>query len=626
MSPFLLSLKRRVESGLKAFQVFPITMLFAFLFSVVTGVRIQLDWPQQESLNFLLSCLHLSFAFGALVNLMLNTWVSTRIKDFSKVNTTKLIMNGVTLLIVGITFTLLFAFGDYAYPGDSLQYVSSLAMTRIVILCMISVLLFIYFIGSYREEIDFSGSLFMSHKSFIIAGIYGLAIMGGTSAVAGAIQALLYQDMSSKVYMYLGTIAGFIAFSLFVGYFPELGKEITDPRWESVQKQPRFIEILIELIAVPILLALTVVLLLWIGKTIFTQDWPEFYSIQGILSWFSIVGIWLFLLHMHLNKGIGKIFRWAYPIALMGILLFGIVALIRRLNEFGMKEDEYVFILLIIDGFVIGFLLLKWLKKAVLPIIVILVGTTVFAILPFVGYYDLTTTIQIAGLEKNLTDLGILNNNELTPVTFEPSENIRIRITDSINYLTYKQNINLPEWFTQDLNTASVFERELGFAQVYPNTPDYVDQGNTNLYVSMNLGNGTMHIADYDWVAYVNEKTGNDQRSGVMLDGKNGSYEIVWIQSVDSKSPTIKVLLDGTVIIEENLRDAFESKRDVMVSNSGKESVGDQFKAPEDMTITLETDQIKLMLLFDYMSYAADPQRDTLDYYFNVNSIYIKEK
>ncbi|MDD3537821.1 MAG: DUF4153 domain-containing protein, partial [Eubacteriales bacterium] len=121
-------LKIAKDSG-EAFQTFPATMLCAVAFALVTIVRIQLDWPQQEPYNFLFNCLHWSFALGAIVSLALITAVQSRI------NTKKafLYANIAGLAAVAATFVGLYYFGagDPILTGARYLVVSNIAAARV---------------------------------------------------------------------------------------------------------------------------------------------------------------------------------------------------------------------------------------------------------------------------------------------------------------------------------------------------------------------------------------------------------------------------------------------------------------------------------------------------------------
>jgi hypothetical protein len=221
------SISQVVKGAAKAFYTFPASVACAGGFALVTIVRIHLEWPEQEAFNFLFGCLHWAFALGAVFGLAAVTGAQSRgrhAKDF-------LIANLATGGVTAAAFGLLLAFGQ-RIPMETYARVtrmSEMAIARMGVAVFISLMAFIWLAGYPKEKSDFSRAFFMTHKAFFIALLYGLVLMGGTSGVAGAFQALLYRDMSSKVYMYLATLSGFTAFCVFAGYFPSFKKGEEDP-------------------------------------------------------------------------------------------------------------------------------------------------------------------------------------------------------------------------------------------------------------------------------------------------------------------------------------------------------------------------------------------------------------
>ncbi|WP_019229390.1 DUF4153 domain-containing protein [Sedimentibacter sp. B4] len=301
-------LKRAVsqiqKGAVKSFQTFPAAIANALAFSLVTIVRIHLDWPEQEAYNFLFNCLHWAFALGAILSLAAITAAKSRIGDKKSFMTA----NVVGVLAAASAFLLLYAFGgtDPEFTGIRYKTISIIAASRVGVLMLVSFLTFIVMAGYPKDQSDFAHSYFMTHKAFFIAILYGIVIMSGTSAVAGAIRALLYREMSSKVYMYIGTISGFLAFTIFLGYFPDFSKGNVDEHRAVAQKQPRFVEVLFQYIMVPIVLAMTVVLLIWAGKTIVGGMRANFIRLSSIATSFAVSGIWLHIMVTHNETAIAK--------------------------------------------------------------------------------------------------------------------------------------------------------------------------------------------------------------------------------------------------------------------------------------------------------------------------------
>lgn len=393
MRVFTRSILQVFKGAVKAFQTFPATIACALAFAIVTMIRIQLDWPQQEAHNFLFNCLHWALALGAIFSLAAITAAKSRFNQARAF----LLANLLGVAAAAATFLALYLYGgtDPSQGESRFAVVSGLAAARVSAAILVSFMAFIILAGYPKGQSDFSRSFFMTHKAFFIALIYGLVIEGGTSGVAGAIQALLYQGMSSKVYMHLGTLSGFLAFTIFVGYFPDFRKGQHDEHREVAQKQPRFFEILFEYILIPIVLALTAVLLIWAGKTILSGMGSSFMRISGIATAYTIGGIWLHILVTHYETGLAKFYRRIYPLAALVILAFEAWALLIQLQRSGLKMPDYYFIVIWIGALASAVLLLILKAKAHPAIAALICALAVFSVLPVVGYQALPVTAQV---------------------------------------------------------------------------------------------------------------------------------------------------------------------------------------------------------------------------------------
>ncbi|MBI9014823.1 MAG: DUF4153 domain-containing protein [Clostridiales bacterium] len=612
------SIIRSFKSAVNTVQTFPVSIISAFAFAIVTIVRIQIDWPEQESYNFLFNCLHLSFATSAVFGLATITAVQSRINQKKAF----VFANLLSIFIALITFLGLYFIGRET-SDHNIFYVSDLAGARVTVLIVVSLIAFVYFAGYPKEQSDFSKSLFMFQKALVIASIYGLVIMGGTYSVATAIRLLLYRGMSGDVYLYLGTIAGFIAFAIFVGYFPDFRKGTEDSHRDVAQKQSRFIEILFEFIMIPIALALTVVLLIWAGKAIVTGTWPEFSIISGIVISYMFGGIWLHLMVTHFHSSLPAFYKRVYPIASFVILMFGLWSFLLRLNESGLKIQEYFFALIWLTAVpIVSLLFIK--KDKAHPLLALLICLmSIATILPLVGYHQLPARFQVTYLESILEEEGILVNNQLIPAEEELDKKVRISITESIEFLSYEEYFKLPSWFDEDLGEYEVFKKRLGFEQTWSDWEDrYDDIYEDSISTYLTLPNGTVNITDYDWAVYLTSFSGDrDAQKPVTIDGLNGIYTIKW--SVDSQVgiPIVKILLDDEIILEQDLKTYLDQKVELAQANKSNAQ-----STIEEMSLDLENDQVKLKLVFDHLEVRVDPKRDEIYYWTNLRTLYLKEK
>lgn len=617
MNTFIKSISQILKGSAKAFQTFPATIICAVLFSIVTIIRIHLEWQDQEAYNFLFNCLHWSFALGAIFSLAAITATKSRL------NNTKsfLVSNMLGAAVVIITFLSLYFWGgtELTEKGSRIVSVNFISASRVSTAMLVSLITFIVLAGYPKEQSDFSRSFFMTHKAFFIALLYGIVIMSGASGVAGAVRALLYRAMSEKVYMYIATLSGFLAFTIFVGYFPDFSKGVTDERREIAQKQPRFIEVLFEYIMIPIMIAMTAVLILWAGKTVLGGMEASFIRLSSIATAYAFYGIWLHIMVTRYQTGLAKFYRKIYPIASLLILAFEIWAIAIQLQRFGLMTAEYIFIVTCIITFSSTVLLLIIKEKSHIMIAALVSIMAIITVLPSVGIQDMPISSQINRLENLLMSQGMFDDNKIIPAKAEPEKTVREQITSSVEFIASTDTNKIPLWFDKELLSDQIFKEKMGFEKTRPAPDEIFEPGpymGTNLYLSP----GAVDISGYQWAVQFQEgfKPGADY---VALDGNKGKYKIYWTINAPNNVPNLKILFNDRTIIENDMNDYLDR-----ISEKYPPGKSVQQEAGfEDMSLKLETPEITTLLVFRNVDINLDPSRDEINYWIYLDSIYIKE-
>lgn len=614
MNTFIKSVTQVFRNAIRAFKTYPAANAAALGFALVTMIRIQLDWPAQEAYNLLFNCLHWAFAFGAVFSLAAITAAQSRFNTRKAFLTANFAGAAITLL----TFLILYYFGAEV---ASTRYgsITALSAARVSVGILLSLVAFIILAGLPQEKSSFDRSFFMTEKSFFIALLYGLVILVGASGVVRAFQALLYQEMSSKVYMYITTLAGFLTFTIFIGYFPDFRKDQSDEHLAIAQKQPRFIEVLFGGIMIPIVLALTAVLFAWVGQIIFTGEWPSFVMLSGIATSYAVFGIWLHIMVTRQESAMAKFYRKFYPIAALIILAFELWALINRLNESGLKLTEYSFAVMWIFS-VIASVLLFWKKENSHNIIAILLCVlAVISVLPMVGYLDLPVSAQVSRLDHLLVEQSILQNGKLVAAVSEPDKKTREAITDAVNFLAYANSNKLPVWFDTTLSDSNVFKNKLGFEPAYSTVgPDFPPS--VYLSTSLTLPNEALDVSEYRW-AILMQPVGKDTSTASMT-GNRGNYLIQW--NVNSKTgiPDLSVMLNENLILENTMNEYLDR---LMLAYPPSQS---EIVIPTlaDMCVALETPEVKILMVFRYININVDVSTDVITYWLEISTIYLSEK
>lgn len=614
MNSFSKSVAQVFKGALNAFFRFPASIACAIAFAIVTLFRVQLDWPQEQAYYFLFNCLSWSLAFGALFSLAITA--AERVRYAKAFHFT--VANIIGLLAAAIWFLLLYNFGGKTVSGISYLRIAGIAVSRSAVAIGVSILAFIIIAGSPKER-TFAESFFMTHKAFFIALIYGLVIWGGASGVARAFQYLLYNQMSSKVYSYIGTVAGLFAYTIFVGYFPDLRKGENEERREATQRQPRFIEVLFAYIMVPIALALTAVLLIWAGKAALGGMKVSFTQLSGIAAAYTLGGMWLSFMVSGHSFAPSKLYRRIYPIASLVILVFEAWAVIIRLNATGLKLDEYLFIMIWVASAAGALLLLIQRSRSHAKIAVIFCALAVVSVLPSVGYNTLPVKAQTERLEKLLTSQNMLSGGQIVPASVAPDRNTREAITDAVLYLAMTRDAKLPLWIDENLTSETVFRNKLGFEQTFPNIGDNGNVPGKNRGIFLARQPEAISISGYGWV--VNPQGfKNDSAEYTAFKGKNGTYKIYWSPEKNNSGYILKILLDDNILLERSMKDHITK----IASKYGPDS-GMVTPASEDMEFVIETAKSDFLVVFSNVDIGFN-QDGSINYYgITLSGIYIKE-
>lgn len=620
MGTFAKSIKKVAKGAMDAFGTFPAAIASAFAFSIITAIRIHLDWPQQEEYNFLFNCLHWASGFGAAFGIAAVTYVRTRKnskKDFA-------LSNLVTAAVIVVIFLLLYFFGGREpLPDDYFRYMrlTDISIARMTAISFAVAVAFVIFAGLPRKNPNMTRSIFMTQKAFVTAAIYGGVMMGGTSAVAGAIQALLYNDMSYKVYQYLGTIVGFLTFTIFAGYFPDFSKADEDEKRKSAQTQSRFMEVLFSYIMVPIALALTVVLLLWTVRTVMEGIGSSFVRLSSIATSYAVGGIWLHVMVAEHENGLAKFYRKVYPIAALLILGFEAWALVVQLGKFGMKTTEYFFLITWVVAVVSVLLIILQKERAYIKISMLAALAALMAVLPFAGYHTLPARLQSQRLEKLLLSANMLQAGAIVPGNESLDKEVREQITDSVSFLAYQYDADLPDWFDRDLANYRDFKDTFGFEQVWPQYDDYIPPSE---YVStfLTLEPVAIDVSTYDWAFNLLDFSKKGE-GAAELSGRNGAYVVEWIlEESNSTVPRLRISLDDEIILDE----VMQRYVDRISEKYPPAAYQPRTVGLEDMSERFENDKIEVLVVLNTAEISLDTKNDRITYWLSLNSMYLKEK
>lgn len=590
---------------------FPAAIASAIVISIVAMIRISMEWQIQKQYTFLFDSIQISFVLGAVFSMAAVAY--QEIKE-DKQQLSFIIANLGGVLAGVISFLLLYFLGGTS-AQDQTIYLSSIALGRVSVAIFISAVAFVLVISRSRYVTRFSHAFFISHRAFIVSGIYGIVIMLGVSGVVGAFEALVYNNMNFRVYQYLGVGVGFLTYLIFLGYFPGFREDGNQDEIEAIKEQPRFIVVLLDYILVPIMLALTVVLLIWSVRVMLKGVDVSFSGLSGIASSYVIIGIWLHIMVANHKIKIAEFYKKAYPLAGILILLFEAWALFGQISKFGLQTAEYSFLMIWIFATISVVLLIVLKYEAYRKIALIAGVISVIWVLPIVGYQDITFNSQIKRLEKLLIRQELLVNDHIMAKEGEVEHAVKAEITDAVNFIAYSEKRNTPSWFSEGLEEEKTFKETFGFNKTYGSDRGEYDYSSANFRLETDV----IDISDYSLSLNINAYEDIGVAKG--FEGDKGTYEVT-VSNDHRGIPTIIVAFEDNIVIEENM----EKYLLALTSQYPAQEYGENNLPLEEMSVTLEGEDLSMLIVFNNINAYINKREDTTDYHVGFQGIYIKDQ
>lgn len=159
MGTFAQSVQKILKNAGKSFLAFPVVMLSAALFTIVSIIRTAMDYPFQEPYNFLFNTMQFALALGAIAGLAAITYAQSRIKT----RRSFWMANLLGLIAAVAAFLLLYFAGGYTpeksyYQDVVYKSISMIASVRVTVAIFLSLLAFVLFAARKKEDrLNFPG-------------------------------------------------------------------------------------------------------------------------------------------------------------------------------------------------------------------------------------------------------------------------------------------------------------------------------------------------------------------------------------------------------------------------------------------------------------------------------------
>ena len=428
--------------------------------------------------------------------------------------------------------------------------------TGVIIFALV---MFFIWVPSIKSRITFNESFLSAFKAFFTSLLFSVTIFFGVTLIVMATNLLLFTvDEKANIHganiiFILFGITYFLSLTPFFPPVKEKYKLSKDLKSQNKIKQcsyvseedeinieneglpiqfmkrtikcPKFLEILIAYIIIPLTAVFTIILFLYILINIRGSFWED-NLLEPMLVSYAVTVILVYILSSTLDNRFASIFRKIFPKVLVPIVIFQTLASILKIGEMGITHGRYYVILFgvfaIIAGIVFSFLDVS--KNGIIAVVLIVFSA--ISIIPTIDAFTIAKNSQMSILEETLIKNGMLKDGKLT-ADDSISDEDKSKITSSFQYLRLMDYTGDIEWL-QDKDVYTDFHKIFGFdeSETYINAEKY-------LYINTKE-NINLNIQDYDLFATTN--IGIKENSDICSFEKDGSKYYLKKSVTDGRS------------------------------------------------------------------------------------------
>ena len=380
------------------------------------------------------------------------------------------------------------------------------------------------YLPSSKNALNFGNVALAHFKSAFTAILYGIVLYVGIAAIIGAIDILLY-DVDYKSYAHAANII-FIFFTplYYLSLLPKFNSrdENDDAKKEISFTYPRFLDILVSYITIPLITAFTAVLIIYFIKILATGVWPVG-QVGPMVLGYSAAGYFIYILSSNLNNKFSVLYRKLFPLILIPLVVMQIVSSYIRIDAYGITESRYYVVLFGIFSIVCALVLIFDKKKNPNTIVLLSAVFALMSIIPPVDAFTVSKNSQERRLTEILNRNKMIVDGEIVKKT-DLSTDDMFEITNISNYMYGMGYLDDMDWFPDKYadNYYGNFKNIYGFEPYYDR--EFPGQEDT-LYLNAMLDeNEKINIENYDlfFKIYIHNKREPDEDIGEFsLKGKN---------------------------------------------------------------------------------------------------------
>lgn len=592
--------KTSVEGFSKAFSRFPLTAVFLIVFTVLDGMMIVSNDYEFEKY---------------LVTLAVGVFISAVFQLVYERFCTRVMARGLLMAA-----SALLTFGYYLIIRNVPELSMEIGIKTSV--ALFGLMIGFLWVPSIKSRISFNETSMAGFKYFFISLFFSGVLMLGLSLIYGATDQLLF-DVDEDIYAHTANIVFFLFATMYflslIPRYPGVKDLIKDDGEgdkvsEEISKAtycPRFLEILLSYIVIPLAMVFTLILLMYIVINIRGSFWQDALLEPMLVSYIAVV-IVLYILTSRLENQPARIFRKIFPKVLLPIVLFQTVNSFLKMGDLGLTHGRYYVILFGIFAFISGLVFsFKPVEKNGLVAMVLIVFIC-FSIIPPVDAFTISRVSQTRMLENVLINNGMLEDGEIVP-NEDIDDQAKSKITEMARYLYRMEYDDDIKWMPEDFNYYDDFEDVFGFSP-YRDGVNYYDRDKDDYFNIFTDLDGMIDIGDYDRFIHTNigvyedgiegpmdhdfEYEGNEYR--ILNERVDGDYRM---SLLDPDGDVVMTILGNEII--DKFRDEHDNHEEISI---------------EDASLVYENDKAVVKIVVQYLNVfgSGDDYRFNADVYLFV--------
>lgn len=543
----------------QALARYPVTILWLMGIAILNMIEIESSFSRYSQFIF-------TFVIGAMLS-MVGQHIYERF--YKKTTHRWLILGGSVLLTILYYFTLT--------SGDIFEYVYFIRTSVFLFSLLIA---FIWIPSISNKQVYFHQNFLAIFKALLTILLFSGVLTIGIFAIIVSIDTLLFTMPTDSTIHAANIIWCLFAQVYFLGMVPvyhEQGSQ--EGAREDAYLVPRFLEILLTYIVIPIVVIYTIILLMYVLLNIGGQFWTD-NLLEPLLVAYAIVVIVVYLLSCNIEHRFADLFRKIFPKIMLPIVAFQTISSILKIQEMGITYGRYYVILFgifaVISGVIFSFFPPN--RNGWIAIVLLVLG--MISVTPPIDAFTVARNSQMSRLEKTLVENNMIENG-MVQADASISVEDKIVVTRSVDNLEMFGEIERVDYLPQDFDVYADFEEVFGFPMTYstqiPGSP-----GN---YAYLNLSEETvMNVEGVDYWGYVFFSSEEEKEWEV---GQGNILKIIYQE--DDYFTLQLTDQNGTEIINGNMSEAIE--------HAFEQSDVREPLEIEDMLFVVENDAAKVTIV-----------------------------